>query len=224
MGLTFEAIDNATALAAKQALERPREPSGRIEASMAGHACPRAIWYGMTDTDVTAPSFDRELARGDGKTSTERMSQILSAVPGVTIESRDAVYYECNGKLRVTIDGIITGLLEAPTNPHVWHHRTCNEKKFDLFVKSEDVKHWDYEAYVKAQIAMHLTGCTRHYMTVSNPGLRDFHSCRIHYDHKFAKQIIWEAQIVADSETLPTANPMYYCNLCAYKGKCLDAA
>jgi hypothetical protein len=71
---------------------------------------------------------------------------------------------------------------------------------------------------------MHYSGLTRHYLTVSTPGGRDYISVRTEYDKKIALEYVESSKDVIYNDSLPekmSDKPEYYeCKWCAFQEVC----
>jgi hypothetical protein len=131
-------------------------------------------------------------------------------------------------------DGVIKGILEAPQTYHIWEHKSVNIDKFNALKKIRDkfgekkaLQEWDEEYYAQAQIYMHCAQLTRHYLTVSTPGGRDYISIRTEYNAQIAENIIEKAKtIIHNNWNIPAKlsekREFYKCTWCKYKEICHD--
>lgn len=124
-------------------------------------------------------------------------------------------------------DGIITGLLEAPVTPHVWHHIFCDPKKMKRLQKLLDEKdekqalrEWDYNAYLKAQLSMHFLEKKRHFMTISTYYPSEIESIRTEYSKFDAINAIDNITAIAESDNPPIGATGYWCNSCPARTAC----
>jgi hypothetical protein len=117
---------------------------------------------------------------------------------------------------------------------HVWENKAVNDKRFkalrDLILdvgEKDALEKWDAVYYAQAQIYMHSFGLTRHYLTVSTPGGRNYTSCRTNYIKKDALSILAKAESIITADRPPNRvsenRSFYICQWCRMKEICFDA-
>lgn len=203
-----------------------------IGASSIGDPCARKLWY-RYHTELPE-TFDASTIRNfnDGHVCEERMAALLRRVPGITLwthkEDGRQWGFE-DGPFRGHYDGVILGLLQAPKTPAVWEHKSANEKKYAELAKLKSLdektalREWNGVYYSQAVINMHKAGLTRHYMTVSTPGLRDYMSVRTEENPAMAEALILKAKRIASAKEPPEriGGPDYWlCKWCSFYGEC----
>lgn len=200
--------------------------------------CPRKSYYafyGTSQEDFTARTLKMF---ADGHAGEDVAVARLNMVEGLCLESvdpetgRQFEVVACEGHAQGHLDGIITGLLQAPKTPHVFECKVVNEKKLnDLrrlkreMDEKEVLRVWDQIYYAQVQGYMHLTKLTRSYHVVCSPGVRDWESVRTDYDKDAAEFYMNRAEsIVSQPDTIPpriSDNPDYFlCRWCNFKEIC----
>lgn len=222
---TLEAVDKA--IEEKFAADNQRRTY--LGASTIGEPCKRKLWYYFRW--LSQQEFEADTIRKfeDGHTQEAVMRDRLNLVPGVTVHS-DQLEIQLYGKhFSGHIDGIIEGVKEAPKTPHLWEHKSVAVDKFNKLKKlmeigdpKESLKFWDEIYYGQAQIYMYMLDITRHFLTVSTPGGRDYISCRTNVDKPFARQLIQKAEEVIFADTPPERDESYKCNWCQYREVCKE--
>lgn len=220
-----------------RSIERSQPQRGYLGASMIGEPCERKAWYYYHKPELRQPLNDvGHLAVNCGHRSEDVMAHYLRMVDGVELitqqeNGEQMGFSDFDGKFKGHIDGVIRGILQAPKTVHIWEHKDTSVKKFSEF-QSLKQKHgekqtlinWNIVYYGQAQICMHYFGYTRHYMTVSQQGVRDFDSCRTEYDKDYATGLIAKAERVLTLESPPVRisnkADYYLCRFCDYKEKC----
>jgi len=229
---TLLAIDDI--LVARNNAEPVRNYLG---ASSIGDSCERKLWYRLhTDHKEV---FDAPTLRrfNDGHRSEDVMAELLRAVPGVTLwthKSETEQYGFKDNTLGPKIfsghyDGIILGILEAPQTYHIWEHKAVNEKKFAELKKLKEIdeksalQKWDKVYHAQGIIYMDYEGLTRHYLTVSTPGLRDYTSVRTNADPAYAGALKNKAKRIINATIEPErigGKDYYECKWCPFYGVC----
>lgn len=229
---TLAAID--AALEAESAAEQPRPYFG---ASSAGDDCARKLW--LRHRWARKETFDAATLKrfADGHAGEDLQADRLRKVPGVKLTTTDPKTGEqlavgdCGGHLRGHLDGVITGLLQAPKTPHVWEHKQVGEKTFDglraavqKHGEKDALEHWNPVYFAQAQVYMHLRKLTRHYLTVSTPGGRDTTSVRTEHQADKAKKIIARAAEIIFAASPPegvSTDPAWWqCKMCSFAPLC----
>jgi hypothetical protein len=213
------------------------KPRHYLGASEIGDKCERKLWYSLNMPELARPMELRgRLATGDGHRAEAWMAEQLAKLPFIQIEvtQPDGMQFgfiDMENKFKGHADGFITGLLQAPATRHVWEHKCVNEKKFELFKKAKAdygekgaLEKWDYLYYAQAVTYMEYFGCTRHYLTVTTPGCRDFDSARTNEDKVLASALRSKARRIIDYASPPygiSTNPNWFeCKFCNFREVC----
>jgi CRISPR/Cas system-associated exonuclease Cas4 (RecB family) len=220
--------------------ELENKPRKYLGMSQIGNECWRNLFYSFRGAEKRIISASGIKAIQDGFTQEDIMAGRLRMVSGIELWTLDP---ETNQQIAFSLlldhfrghcDGIIIGLIEAPKTPHVWEHKSVNEKKFAELVKARDkygekeaLKNWDSVYYAQCQIYMHEARLERHFLTVTTPGGREYISIRTEYNKKEAEAIIAKAKsIIFDNWTIPARisdkREFFRCKWCEYSEICHD--
>lgn len=229
---TLDAVD-----AAIEARENAKERRGYLGMSAIGGPCERALWYGFRW--CLSPSFSALTLKRfeDGHTGEDLQAERLRLVDGVRLLTLDPrtgdqfAFQDLAGHFRGHADGRILGLLQAPRTEHVWEHKSTDEKKQGALAKLRHEKgekaalaEWDATYYGQAQLYMHYSGLTRHYLTCSTPGGRATISVRTNADGAVALALIEKARRIITAQEPPpriSERPDWYqCKWCDYRTVC----
>ena len=212
------------------------EPRSYVGASGLGHECDRNIWYTHRAASTQEAFRARTLLLfADGHRSEDAMAALLRKAPGIQLWTKDEStgkqwgFSAHNRHMRGNLDGVIQGLIQAPTMPHAWEHKSS--AKIGEFRNAKQahgekgaLKAWDFTYYAQAQLYMHGMHLTRHYLTVSSPGLREVESCRTEYDPVVAAQLIARAEQIIQADEAPrrvNERPEFYkCKWCVHGKTC----
>lgn len=206
-----------------------------IGASSIGDPCPRKLWYRYHTAMVETFSADIIRKFNDGHRCEDVMAEHLRMVPGIQLwtHKEDGNQWGfVDGPFAGHYDGVILGLLQAPTTPHVWEHKSTAVDNYNKLAKLKHtdektaLEKWNQTYYAQAVINMHKAGCSRHYLTVSTPGLRDYMSVRTEENPAMAEALIMKAKRIAESSEPPEriGGPDFYiCKWCAFYGACHGA-
>lgn len=208
---TLEAIERAMEKAAAA-----EEPRGYLGMSSIGEPCGRALWYGFRWASQERHSASTLRKFEDGHAGEAMMASRLRLVPGVELHTLDGNgeqfgFSDCDGHFRGHMDGAIKGLLQAPKTWHVWEHKQVAQRQFDALRKiiaehgtKLALQAWNSVYWVQAQLYMHYAKLTRHYMTVTTPGGRDWQSVRTEYDKEAAAHYVQRARTIVSSASPPS--------------------
>ena len=234
---TLEAADRALA-AAHAADNAPRPYLGM---SALGAECPRQLWYGFRW--ATREQFDAKTIKrfADGH-ATEAVAiarlQMLDTLEVRPFDEDTGEQFSLNdfgGHLSGHTDGFIRGLLEAPKTWHVLEIKCAHEdkvRKLDKLRQQQGEKNalrlWNPTYFGQAQLYMHYSGTTRHYLVALTPGGRTWIAVRTDYDPAAAKALIERAKWLIYAERAPerisTDREHFECRWCAYAPICWGEA
>ena len=209
--------------------------------SIIGDECWRKLFYTYRSAQTREFNASGVRAIEDGYTQEAVMAKRLRMLPYIELYTEDP---ENPGQqigfsllldhFRGHADGVIRGLLESPKTFHIWEHKSVNETKFNKLValkkekgEKQALQEWDPIYWNQAIIYMHCAQLTRHYLTVTTPGGRDYVSCRTEYNRSVAESIIAKAQsLIFDNWNIPARlsdkREFYLCKWCEHQGICHD--
>jgi hypothetical protein len=217
-----------------------------LGASTLGHECERFIYYQLYHAEKAEPiEYKGCAAIEDGHRTEQLIKDRLRLVSGIQLWDIDEVTKEQigfqEGRFGGHVDGIIKGLLQAPTKTHIFEAKACNEKKFndlkkciEKFGNKGALKEWDYTFFVQAQIYMgklseiYDTVIDRHYLVCSTPGGRDEISCRTEF-----QPVVYKAMLTKKDRILKAKEPperaaskpeMFICKWCKFREFCWQDA
>ena len=193
------ALPDPTLAAADRALEGAETGKARrryLGMSSIGDACERKLWISYHAYYTPAPFDAATLKRfADGHASEDVLANRLRLVPGLTLMTVDPgtgwqwALSDYDGRFKGHMDGVMLGLIQAPTAWHVWEAKSTGEKKFGELSKfkaklgeKQALKAWNPVYWTQAQCYMGYAGIDRHYLTACTPGARDWMSVRTEFD------------------------------------------
>jgi hypothetical protein len=228
---TLRAADDA--LCEKAAQEKPRAYVGM---SSIGESCLRKTWYRFRF--ASREKFDAATLKrfADGHAAEAVQADRLRLVSGVKLQTHTPDgnqfrYVDHNGHFSGHCDGKITGILQAPKVLHIWEHKSVGEKKLNEFKKikaeigeKQALRKWNFQYWIQGILYMFYEGASRHYLTVSTPGVRDTDSCRTEADNAEAIKYIAKGKAVIQSDApldRLSNDPSYYeCRYCSFSPIC----
>ena len=194
--------------------------------------CARKIWY-RYHTDMRE-TFDASTIRlfNSGHRCEDVMAAHLRKLPFIKLHTHDSTGRQfgfVDGPFAGNYDGVIEGLLQAPTTPHLWENKETGEDKFNALRKliGEDEKtalsKWNKVYFAQAIVYMHKAELKRHYMTVCTPGMRNYLSCRTEANPEMAEGLIAKAKRIASMKEPPErigGKDWYECKWCSFYDVC----
>lgn len=233
---TLIAIDRAM-----EVIENNRKRRGYLGMSSLGRTCERNLWYDFRWVDQ--PVFDASALKrfADGHAGEDVQANRLRLVQGVTLitvdpqTGRQIGFSDHDDHLKGHADGLIHGLVQAPSTWHIWEHKQVDPKKQDklasLILRNGEknaFREWDQTYYGQAMLYCHYYGATRHYLTVSTPGGRHTISCRSNADEVTALRLISRGgRIIKTSNPPPriSNDPAWFeCRWCSFRAVCHEGA
>lgn len=218
-----------------EAQENAKQKRDYLGASVLGNQCERFVYYQLNNADDAAPiSYKGLYCIADGHRTETLVIDRLRMIEGIQIWDRD----EDGNQIGFTdrrfsghLDGIILGLLQAPTTPHCLEIKACNEKKFNELQKCKDeygekdaLQNWDFVYYTQAQIYCGKLELTRHYLVCATPGGRDMISCRTDFNKHFYESMLQKKDRILNAKTPPARisehKSFHVCKWCRFKELC----
>ncbi len=218
--------------AVNAAIEAEQEPyaSKNIGFGEIGHECSRYLWYKINSSEGETFTADTLRIFRNGHNDEAAMASDLRKVKGITLythdperENKQYKFDFLGGRFTGRLDGVIVGLLQAPKTPHVWEHKSTNEKKFKELQKVQTLAKWDEKYNAQAHLGMYAADLDRHYLTVSSPGLRNVTSVRTELNKEYAKGLISKAERIINAKTPPEkigGADWYVCKNCRFYNTC----
>ncbi len=179
--------------------------------------CDRATWLKFRNTFPVGVENLAPLA--DAGESGERMTvERLKLVTGLEIVDRDPAdptrpltFLDIDNHFKGDVSGVILGVAAAPATWHVLDCMPVGSLNLARFRKSKStvgdkaaLQNWNMRRYIRAQLAMHYSGLTRHYFVAGMIDGTDYESCRTEYDMTFAvRQIERARRIITDNQPPP---------------------
>lgn len=195
--------------------------------SVIGDPCERKLWYGFRWA-VPREEFDGRMLRlfQTGHREEARVIEDLRAI-GYTVTG-DAEH----GQIAVSfarghggghLDGVVSGVRDAPKKPHVLEVKTFNVSSFEQLVRHE-VKEAKPTHYAQMQTYMHLTGHDRAlYIAVCKNDDR-MYAERVPYDAGAALALMAKAERIVSTDRAPiriSDNPeSFSCRFCPARRVC----
>jgi hypothetical protein len=234
--------DNRTLRAIDALIEeensRKEKISYRLGMGVLGEDCLRKVYYQFRGVSMEQMQAKTLRIFKDGHAQESEMAGYLKLLPGITLYDRDPndptkqiACESCLGHLKGYLDGMICGILEAPETWHVWEHKCVNEKKFNelnelkiSLGEKDALKAWNPVYYTQGMMYCYYQNVSRHFLTVTTPGGRDWTSSRTNENRNFAKMCEDKAvNLIFDNsipERISSKPEAYACKFCNFKGVC----
>jgi hypothetical protein len=198
---------------------RREPPRAHMGASQLGHHCDRWLWLSFRWAVV--PAFSGRILRlfRRGQNEEETVVSDLRAA-GLDVQSTGKNQKTINLGCHISgsLDGIVTGVPEAPKKPHVLEIKTHSAKSFADLVKHGVEKskpmHW-----AQMQVYMYGSGLDRALYYAVNKDTDEIHTERVRLDKSAAEAIIERGQRIATADGMPepcigAAPDWYLCRFC----------
>lgn len=225
-------IEAGTVRAIYSAWETSRKPWDSIGLPMSalGSDCDAAIWFTFRLASEPEKLTGQKLRLFEtGNIEETRMIADLRRIEGVDVldidpeTGRQFKMMLLGGHLRGKLDGLATGLPEAPIKQHVLECKSHNDKNFKLLLKS-GVKIAKPAHYRQCLVYMHATGRDRCLYLAVNKNTDELYSERIRFDPVEALTLIARLERIIKSNSVPpriSENPdKWPCILCEHKEVC----
>jgi len=209
---TVEEVDRAVVAA-----ETPRHQR-RLSGGQIGKACERSIWYQFRWAMPPETHNGRMLRLFEtGHVEEARMIAWLR-LAGVEVQDRDPItgdqieYTSLDGHFIGKVDGIVSGLLEAPRTAHLLECKTHSFKSFTELTR-KGVAATKPEHLSQMQAYMHLAGLTRAFYLAKCKDNDELWSERIEYDPAHAAALMAKGERIRDASVPPdriSEDPDYY--------------
>lgn len=182
-----------------------------LGASLIGHPCDRYLW--LSFRWALNPHHKGKLLRlfERGHREEAWIVEDLRAA-GFAVQDRDPATGE---QFRVTwhgghfgggLDGMVSGLLEAPKTTHVLEVKTHNLKSFEKLQK-DGVKRSKPQHYAQMQTYMRGRGLERAYYVAVCKDNDELYTERVHLEPAYADELIARARQIIDAPEPPARKP-----------------
>lgn len=209
---TVDAVEAAVVANASQRFQN------RISGGQIGKPCERAIWYQYRWAQLPE-TFEGRMLRlfETGHVEEARMIGWLQ-LAGCDVQDRNPETGEqwevtdLDGHFVGKLDGIVTGLMEAPKTPHLLECKTCNARSFAQ-LKKHGVAVAKPEHVAQMQVYMHLKGLSRAFYLAKHKDTDELYAERIAYDQMHALALLAKAETIRDADSAPARisdDPDYY--------------
>ena len=232
---TLEAMDRETE---SLSANKPRRvPS--LACSTIGEPCERKTWFAWRMAKTETFSAESLYRFDDGFNVEAVTASRLARVPNIKIRTVNPnTGYQfalslVDSHLQGRVDGLIDGLIQAPTTTHVWEAKATNESAFNSLKKAkiehgenDALKAWNLSYYSQAVLYMHALNLSSHYLTCSTPGARSTISVMTNADPLYAQSLIEKATRIKESAHVPiglSTDPTWYgCKFCTFHSLCFE--
>lgn len=179
-----------------------------IRGSSIGHPCERHLWYRWRWAHHPEEFDGRKLRLFHTGHAEEARMVAWLRLAGVEVQAFDPETGQqwevvaLDGHFAGHLDGIATGILEAPKTPHLLECKTHNAKSFAQLVK-HGVAVSKPEHVAQMQVYMHLKGLTRAFYLAKHKDTDELYAERVHYDAAQAGALMAKAERIKEASTAP---------------------
>jgi len=193
--------------------QRPREYLGM---SGIGHPCSRYLWYTFRHAyvDYIPKRIQQIFERGN------RIEEgVLEALEGIGVkcDQSQTEVVDGFGHMKGHVDGIVTGVIEAPKTTHLLEIKSMNDSGFKSYLK-KGLREYSSTYWGQIQSYMYKLGLTRCLYVVVNKNTDEVSAKRYELDEQDAKAVIKKGKTVILSETPPPRafdKTYYMCKWCS---------
>jgi len=147
LSLTTTAIDKI--------YEARNKPRVRLGLSEIGSSCLRRLWYKHHGRPGKQPDGRvLRLFELGNILEDQTIADLTKIGVLVTGQQREVVFTLGDVTLTGHIDGVVSGLLEAPATPHLFEHKTASRKKYNELIKKGSYRAWNEVYYWQVQAYM----------------------------------------------------------------------
>ncbi len=182
-----------------------------LGASLIGHDCDRYLW--LSFRWALNPAIEGRILRLFERGNREEawiVQDLRDA--GFVVVDRDPTTGEQfrvvwhGGHFGGGLDGLVSGLLEAPKTTHVLEVKTHNLNSFTKLSK-DGVKRSKPQHYAQMQVYMRGRGIERAYYVAVCKDNDEIYTERVHQDREFADELIARAGRIIDAAEPPARKP-----------------
>lgn len=197
--------------------------SAGVSISGAMNTCDRAIWLELHWVATPEPFTGQKRSLFEtGLYWEDRLLADLEAIGGDVMSKQKKVSL-ADGHLKGKVDGIATGIPEAPVAEHVVECKSHNLKSFTKLVKDK-VEKAKPDHYGQMQLYMRATDIERClYLAVCRDDDARY-SERIKHDIVYALKAEQRVVTIVNAPVPPPKNESHACSWCKSKAQCLEGA
>ena len=209
------------------ALEASRDTFDNIGVgfSSAGNPCDRAIWLSLRWASHQKPMDGQKISVVNRGTLEEDRACEDLTLAGCLVYDRQKNIRLADGWLRGKIDGVVSGLIEAPKTDHLLEIK-CTEQKSFTPLRKKGVKEAREGWWAQMQLGMAGLGLDRAVFFVRNRNTEEIHIERIAYDQAYTASLIARTRRIVSSDKMPPKiddNPkMPPCVWCEHRAFCFE--
>lgn len=199
---TIAAIDSVVAAQAHRDFDLV------VRGSSIGHPCERHLFYRFRWACEPEALDGRKLRLfNTGHVEEARMVAWLR-LAGVDVADVDPATGEqwevvaLDGHFAGHLDGIATGIVEAPVTPHLIECKTHNTKSFEQ-LRRHGVAISKPEHVAQMQIYMHLQGLTRAFYLAKHKDSDELYGERVYHDGAVGSGLLAKAERIKDANAAP---------------------
>lgn len=207
-----------------------RDERSYLGASVVGNPCSRALWYAFRWAYPGDELSGRKLRLFD--TGHREEARIVDDLRegGIYVVGQQTEFTALGGHLRGHIDGVASGLPEAPKTPHLIEIKTHNDKSFKELLK-DGLKLAKPVHYAQMILYMHQLEYARGMYIALNKNDESIYTERIGHVgiYKDADALLKKANYIITTSVAPAKlheDPdkpaAYVCGWCPAKGVCHD--
>jgi len=227
---TALAIDEAFVKAARDG------DSMGVPMSQVINPCDRAIWFAFHwAAPLEVATGKRQRIFETGNLYERRLLDMLRMIGCDVVEIDETTGKQfrvelASGHVRGKMDGVVTGLPEAPATAHVVECKSANDKSYKAILKGP-IRETKPEHYAQLQLYLHATGERRGLYMLANKNTDDLHVERVEYDPVFCLGVVARIERIVGAQQPParlfddpTSKAAFACQFCPARAICHEGA
>lgn len=189
-----------------------------VRGSSIGHTCERHLWYRFRWAHQPEEFDGRKLRLFHTGHAEEARMVAWLRMAGANVADVDPATGEqwevvaLDGHFKGHLDGIVTGIVEAPVVEHLLECKTHNAKSFQQ-LKTHGVAVAKPEHVAQMQVYMGLRGLTRAFYLAKHKDTDELYAERVHFDQAQFMTLLAKAERVRDANYAPARisdDPNYF--------------
>tara|TARA_R110000744_G_scaffold196160_1_gene315336 strand:- start:6638 stop:7459 length:822 start_codon:yes stop_codon:yes gene_type:complete len=202
------------------------KPSKRLGMATIGEDCTRKMWFRFRW--AKQGHFTRRIKRlfDIGHAYEDQVVASLNEA-GIIVSDEQFMVLGWGGHIVGFMDGVVTGVKEAPETPHLLEVKSMNDRNFKQF-KKKGIRKSHPKYYSQAQAYCGKKGLTRILFACINKNDSEIFTERLDYDQDHYKYVMGRGVDVVCSEIPPPNIIMdptnFACKFCDYSDICYEGA
>ena len=221
-----EEVSHSTDYALNNVNASDGKPSKRLGMATIGEDCTRKMWFRFRWARQGSITTRIERLFGIGHSYEDQVVESLVKA-GIEVTDQQDMLLGWGGHIVGFIDGVATGVYEAPKTPHLLEVKSMNDRNFKVF-KKKGIQKSHPKYYSQAQAYCGKKKLTRILFACINKNDSEIATERVHFSEDHYRFIMGRGMDVVGSEVPPPnviSDPKNFsCRFCDYSDICYEGA